>query len=118
MPRGQRRMLPAIARARAAGCAHRLVRGTANRPGLPGEAAVSAAQSDQAGAGRHIWLVNLYFGKGIAPTGTLLEDVAVALVARGYEVTAVCGNPTYHGAAAAPVSRFRGNVTRLWSGAS
>ena len=63
---------------------------------------------------RTVWLINLFFGPGAAPTGRLLESLAVALDADGWDVTAICGTADYRPGVFAAAPRFTGRVRRLW----
>jgi hypothetical protein len=64
----------------------------------------------------HVWLVNLFFGAGPAPTGVLLESVAAELHRRGWRVEVVTGRTRYNTGAAAAARRFAGAVHRLYCG--
>ena len=55
---------------------------------------VSPRSSDKAAAS--VWLVNMYFGSTLAPTGQLAQDVAAKLLRNGYQVVAVFGNAQYN----------------------
>lgn len=59
---------------------------------------------------RKIWLVNLFFGTGPAPTGVLLESVARALQDRGWRVEVIAGRAAYNTGAASKAGRFKGRV--------
>lgn len=63
-----------------------------------------------------IWLVNLFFGAGAAPTGALAESVAVGLQERGYRVEVLTGRAAYNAAAVGGGRRFSGVVHHLHSG--
>ncbi len=45
---------------------------------------------------KRIWLVNLFFGAGIAPTGAFLESVAERLKREGWQVEILAGNVAYN----------------------
>lgn len=61
-----------------------------------------------------VWLINLFFGAGAAPTGRLLESLAVGLQQVGWQVSVICGRAEYRQGAVADYSRFQGQITRLW----
>ncbi len=65
---------------------------------------------------QRIWLVNLFFGAGVAPTGALLESVAVGLQQAGCEVEVVTGRVAYNRGAPSAQQRFTGRVRRLYTG--
>jgi hypothetical protein len=60
-----------------------------------------------------LWLVNLFFGAGPAPTGALAEGAAVGLARAGYRVEVVTGRAAYNAAAVRVGRRFAGKVHRL-----
>lgn len=62
---------------------------------------------------RRIWLVNLFFGPGLAPTGVLLESLAVDLERQGWRVEVLAGTAEYRTEATGEVSRFAGKVHRF-----
>lgn len=64
---------------------------------------------------RTVWLVNQFFGAGPAPTGPLLEGLAVGLAAAGDDVTVLTGRGAYNRSAASTAVRFAGRVRRLFS---
>jgi glycosyltransferase involved in cell wall biosynthesis len=64
-----------------------------------------------------VWLVNLFFGSGgTAPTGTLVESLAVALERSGFRAEVLTGKVGYNAPVLATSSRFQGKVHRLYSG--
>ncbi len=65
-----------------------------------------------------LWLVNLFFGAGPAPTGALAEGAAVGLARAGYRVEVLAGRAAYNAAATAADGRFAGKVHRLGRGPS
>ena len=48
------------------------------------------------GAVGSVWMINMYFGSTLAPTGRLAQDVAARLQRSGYQVAGVFGNPEYN----------------------
>jgi colanic acid biosynthesis glycosyl transferase WcaI len=67
---------------------------------------------------KRIWLVNLFFGAGPAPTGALAEGAALGLQRGGYEVEVITGRAVYNAAASANGQRFSGAVHHLDLGPS
>jgi colanic acid biosynthesis glycosyl transferase WcaI len=65
--------------------------------------------------GNRIWLVNLFLG-GTAPTGALMESVALELQRRGCQVEIVAGDAGYNRDAAEGGHRFSGTVHALHAG--
>lgn len=63
-----------------------------------------------------IWLINLFFGPGMAPTGLFLESLAVELDATGHDVEVLAGRAAYHTSIHGGEPRFRGKVQALFSG--
>lgn len=63
-----------------------------------------------------IWLVNLFFGPGMAPTGQFLESLAVELDQAGHDVEVLTGRAAYHSDSRCGEPRFRGKVQTLYSG--
>jgi len=63
-----------------------------------------------------IWLVNLFFGPGMAPTGQFLESLAVELDEVGHDVEVLTGRAAYHSDSQCGEPRFRGKVHALFSG--
>jgi hypothetical protein len=63
-----------------------------------------------------LWLVNLFFGAGVAPTGPLLESAALAFQRQGWRVEVLTGDAAYNAARAQGAQRFRGRVHRLRGG--
>src|SRR4051812_6329400 len=57
-----------------------------------------------------IVLVNLYFGAGAAPTGMLLESLAVGLEKKGWRVKVVAGQLGYNASGRSSPSRYGGRV--------
>jgi colanic acid biosynthesis glycosyl transferase WcaI len=62
---------------------------------------------------KRIWLVNLFFGTGPAPTGALAEGAALGLQLGGYDVEVITGRAAYNTAATANGHRFCGVIHRL-----
>lgn len=62
---------------------------------------------------RTIWLVNLYFGQGPAPTGVLLDSQAVYLQRHGWQVEVLAGTAEYRADEAQETSLFEGKVHRF-----
>ncbi len=60
-----------------------------------------------------IRLVNLYFGTGLAPTGTLLENLARELVRRGHHVEVLTGDVGYKGAGRADPKTVGADIRTL-----
>jgi glycosyltransferase involved in cell wall biosynthesis len=65
---------------------------------------------------KRIWLVNLFFGLGVAPTGALLESLAVALKRIGWQVEVLTGDVGYNQSTATNARRFDGTVHTLRTG--
>jgi len=63
-----------------------------------------------------IWLVNLFFGPGMAPTGRFLESLAVELDQSGHQVEVLAGRAAYHSESKSGEPRFQGVVHTLYSG--
>jgi len=63
-----------------------------------------------------IWLVNLFFGSGVAPTGLLLESVAVGLTEAGLDVQVLTGRATYNRGSESVSHRFPGPVRQIYTG--
>lgn len=63
-----------------------------------------------------IWLVNLFFGPGMAPTGQFLESLAVELDQAGHDVEVLTGRAAYHSDSKCGEPRFSGKVHALYSG--
>lgn|GEM_PF-1588563 len=63
-----------------------------------------------------LWLVNLFFGPGVAPTGQLAESLAVELSRHGVEVQVLTGTVAYQGTETAESPRFTGRIHRIYSG--
>ena len=67
---------------------------------------------------RSIWMVNLFFGAGAAPTGSLLDSVAVEFQRQGWQVEVLAGSVPYNAAAVEGQARFGQAIHRLggsWS---
>jgi hypothetical protein len=62
---------------------------------------------------KRIWLVNLFFGTGTAPTGALAEGAALGLQRGGYDVEVITGRAVYNASAVANGRRFVGAVHHL-----
>jgi colanic acid biosynthesis glycosyl transferase WcaI len=62
---------------------------------------------------QRIWLVNLYFGPGLAPTGVLLESLAIDLQTRGWLVEILTGTADYRSDQQPEPSNFPGIVHRF-----
>jgi glycosyltransferase involved in cell wall biosynthesis len=60
-----------------------------------------------------LWLINLYFGVGIAPTGPLAESAAQALWERGWDVEVLASRASYNVSRGRSAHRFRGRVVWL-----
>ena len=60
-----------------------------------------------------VWLVNLFFGEGVAPTGFLLESLAVKLQEQGWLVEVLTGQVGYNAAQTGVRQRFSGKVVHL-----
>jgi hypothetical protein len=65
---------------------------------------------------RDIWLVNLFFGAGPAPTGVLLESLAQALQGDGWRVQVIAGRARYSSGGEAQARRYRGPVRWVYVG--
>lgn len=63
-----------------------------------------------------VWLVNLFFGPGVAPTGRFLECLAIQLHEAGHEVEVLTGRVAYHAESRTSEAKFRGRVHGLFSG--
>ena len=63
-----------------------------------------------------VWLVNLFFGPGVAPTGLLLEGLALDLQQHGYDVKVLTGTVSYHSAESRGPRRFHGRIRKIYSG--
>lgn len=61
----------------------------------------------------HVWLVNLYFGPGPAPTGVLLRDLGEELLRLEYGVEVLTGTAEYRVDVAAESAEFSGQVHRF-----
>jgi colanic acid biosynthesis glycosyl transferase WcaI len=62
---------------------------------------------------RTIWLVNLYFGPGPAPTGVLLDSLAVYLQRHGWQLEVLTGTAEYRAEGAQEASLFQGKIHRF-----
>src|SRR5881296_3440068 len=62
---------------------------------------------------KSVWLVNLFFGEGVAPTGFLLESLAVKLQEQGWLVEVLTGQVGYNAAQTGVRQRFSGKVVHL-----
>ena len=60
-----------------------------------------------------IWLVNLFFGPGAAPTGALLASLADELLRHGWQVEVLTGTAEYRADFAAADVSFPGNIHRF-----
>lgn len=67
---------------------------------------------------QHIWLVNLFFGVGVAPTGALLESLAAGLHRAGWRVEVLTGNVLYNRGSAALMRGGAGTVHVLATGST
>jgi len=65
---------------------------------------------------KSIWLVNLFFGLGPAPTGVQLESVAQALHRAGWHVKVLTSSAGYNRAVRAAPQRFSGEVVKFYCG--
>ena len=64
----------------------------------------------------HFVLLNQFYPPEVLPTGVMLEAVAEALVARGHEVTVVCGDFAGRQSPVVGPERQDGvRVVRLWA---
>jgi glycosyltransferase involved in cell wall biosynthesis len=70
------------------------------------------ARSRRGGAaeGKRVWLVNLYFGAGTAPTGALAESAARGLLARGWDVEVLASRAGYNARLPDDDQTFAGHV--------
>lgn len=67
--------------------------------------------------GKHLWLVNLFFDQSMAPTGALLESLAIELHERGFQVDIITGRSGYLARGSTKRrNRFLGRVHRIYSG--
>ncbi|MDB5392445.1 MAG: putative colanic acid biosynthesis glycosyl transferase [Planctomycetaceae bacterium] len=62
---------------------------------------------------RSIWLINLFFGPGLAPTGVLLESLAMDLHLHGWHVEVLAGTADYRAVENRESSCFPGIVHRF-----
>lgn len=62
---------------------------------------------------RSVWLVNLFFGPGLAPTGVLLESLAIDLRDRDWQVEVLTGSAEYRSETSGQISSFSGIVHRF-----
>jgi colanic acid biosynthesis glycosyl transferase WcaI len=62
---------------------------------------------------QRVWLVNLFFGPGLAPTGVLLESLAIDLQTRGWLVEILTGTADYRSDQQYEPSSFQGIVNRF-----
>lgn len=60
-----------------------------------------------------VWLVNLFFGPGAAPTGVLLAGLADDLVRRGWIVEVLTGTAEYRADVSSAESQFAGKIHRF-----
>lgn len=60
-----------------------------------------------------VWLVNLFFGSGPAPTGVLLASLADELLRQGWQVEVLTGTAEYRTDVAAEAAPFVGKVHRF-----
>ena len=66
--------------------------------------------------GKRVWLVNLFFGVGVAPTGAILESLAIGLKRSGWHVEVITGDVGYNQSNATQNRRFDGAVHTLRTG--
>ncbi len=62
-----------------------------------------------------IWLVNLFFGAGPAPTGNLADSLAHHLQQADFHVEVITGKSQYHAMDSGAAPRFSGRIHRLYS---
>ena len=62
---------------------------------------------------KEIWLVNLFFGPGAAPTGVLLASLADELLRRGWHVEVLTGTADYRTDLAQAAAPFPGKIHRF-----
>ena len=70
-------------------------------------------QEEPASRKPRIWLVNQFFGQGSAPTGRLLDDLAIQLQKAGWQVTVLTGAGSYRETEAQIHTKFSGDIRRL-----
>lgn len=63
--------------------------------------------------GPHVWLVNLFFGPGPAPTGVLLASLADELLRRGWRVDVLTGTAEYRADVVSESVPFAGTLHRF-----
>ena len=59
---------------------------------------------------KHVWLVNLFFGPGAAPTGVLLASLADELLRHGWRVDVLTGTAEYRADFASTDADFAGKI--------
>lgn len=87
------------------------------REGIPDAALPipgSESQIDeQSSCLQRVWLVNLFFGSGPAPTGVLLASLADELLRQGWQVEVLTGTAEYRTDVATEAAPFVGKVHRF-----
>lgn len=73
----------------------------------------AARRSSPTAGSPHIWLVNLFFGPGPAPTGVLLASLADELLHHGWQVKVLAGTAEYRTDVTAGASNFTGEIHRF-----